>query len=214
VSRPTADRGDSFAALLGAPTPSAWVEDAVRDWPQLLLDHANCEKKAASTALSLMFTYPEDRPLTVALARLAREELRHFEQVLGAMSALGVPFARQRPGRYAQQLHRALRTSDPGRKLDLLLVSALIEARSAERFGLLAARLPAVLARLYSDLETSEARHFALYLDFARAAAPGEWRERLGVLAALEAQLATRPDRCLRFHSGPLETPPPPGDYS
>jgi tRNA 2-(methylsulfanyl)-N6-isopentenyladenosine37 hydroxylase len=204
MSRPGADPDGSPGALLGAPTPAAWVEAAVRGWPQLLLDHANCEKKAASTALSLMFTYPEDRTLTVALSRLAREELRHFEQVLRAMSALGVPFARQRPGRYAQQLHRALRTSDPGRKLDLLLVSALIEARSAERFGLLAPRLPAVLARLYRDLMASEARHFALYLGFARAAAPDEWRDRLGALAALEAQLATSPDRCLRFHSGPL----------
>ena len=204
ISWPETDPDESPAALLGAPTPAAWVEDAVRDWPQLLLDHANCEKKAASTALSLMFAYPEDRALTVALSRLAREELRHFEQVLRAMSALGVPFARQRPGRYAQQLHRALRTSDPGRKLDLLLVSALIEARSAERFGLLAPRLPAVLARLYGDLMASEARHFTLYLGFARAVAPGEWRDRLGVLAALEAELATSPDRWLRFHSGPL----------
>jgi tRNA 2-(methylsulfanyl)-N6-isopentenyladenosine37 hydroxylase len=210
VSRAAADSGESPAALLGAPTPPAWVEEAVRGWPQLLLDHVNCEKKAASTALSLMFTYPEDRVLTVALSRLAREELRHFEQVLRAMSALGVPFTRQRPGRYAQQLHRALRTSDPGRKLDLLLVSALIEARSAERFALLAPHLPAPLARLYADLGASETRHFALYLGFARAAAPGEWRQRLGELAALEAQLATTPDRCLRFHSGPLEAPQAP----
>ena len=204
MSRRAADPGESPAALLDAPTPPAWVEDAVRRWPELLRDHANCEKKAASTALALMFTYPEDRALALALSRLAREELRHFEQVLRAMSALGVPFARQRPGRYAQQLHRALRSGDPGRKLDLLLVSALIEARSAERFGLLAPRLPAALARLYRDLMGSEARHFALYLGFARATAPGEWRDRLATLAVLEAQLATSPDRCLRFHSGPL----------
>ena len=70
-----------------APTPAAWVEAAVAHWPELLIDHANCEKKAASTALALMFAYPEDRELCVALARLAREELRHFEQVLRAMRA-------------------------------------------------------------------------------------------------------------------------------
>jgi tRNA 2-(methylsulfanyl)-N6-isopentenyladenosine37 hydroxylase len=204
ISRPASDPEQSPGAVLGAPTPAAWVEDAVRGWRQLLLDHAHCEKKAASTALALMFAYPEDVALTVALSRLAREELRHFELVLRAMEGLGVPFARQRPGRYAQQLHRALRTSDPGRKLDLLLVSALIEARSAERFGLLAPRLPAALARLYAQLLTSEARHFGLYLAFARATAPDQWRQRLGTLAALEAQLATSPDRCLRFHSGPL----------
>ena len=174
-------------------------------WPELLIDHANCEKKAASTALALMFAYPEDRPLALALSRLAREELRHFEQVLRSMSALGVPFARQRPGRYAHALRSALRTSEPACKLDLLLISALIEARSAERFALLAPRLPAPLARLYGDLGASEARHYELYVGFAQASAPGHWRERLAALAAREAELATLPSRTLRFHSGPLQ---------
>jgi len=195
---------ESAAAILQAPTPPAWVEQALLHWRELLLDHANCEKKAASTALALMFTYPEDRPLALALARLAREELRHFEQVQRLMHTLGVAFARQRPGRYAQKLRAALRSSDPGRKLDLLLASALIEARSAERFALLAPRLPPPLARLYADLGSAEGRHFALYLDFARSTAPVEWRARLATLAAREAQLATEPDRALRFHSGPL----------
>ena len=190
-------------SILRAPTPPRWVEDAVGHLPELLLDHANCEKKAASSALALMFAYAEDRPLALALARLAREELRHFEQVVRAMSALGVGFARQRPGRYAQQLRRALRVSDPGRKLDLLLAAALIEARSAERFQLLAPRMPAPLARLYRELGTSEARHFELYTGFARGLAPAEWQARLGELAAREAELVTTPDRTLRFHSGP-----------
>ena len=189
--------------ILRAPTPAAWVEAAVAHWPELLIDHANCEKKAASTALALMFAYPEDRELCVALARLAREELRHFEQVLRAMRAADVSFTRQRPGRYAQQLRALTRTADPGRKLDLLLVGALIEARSAERFSLLAPRLPAPLARLYADLGSCEARHFELYVGFARAAAADEWRRRLEVLAAREAQLATTPEGVLRFHSGP-----------
>jgi tRNA-(ms[2]io[6]A)-hydroxylase len=180
------------------------VEDALANAPELLQDHANCEKKAASTALALMFAYPEDRALGAALSRLAREELRHFEQVIRAMTALGVPYARQRPGRYAQQLRRAARTSDPGRKLDLLLTGALIEARSAERFTLLAPRLAPPLARLYADLAGAEARHFMLYLEFARAAAPQDWQSRLETLATQEAQLATEPDETLRFHSGPL----------
>jgi tRNA-(ms[2]io[6]A)-hydroxylase len=195
---------DSRGSILCAPTPTAWVEDALAHLPELLQDHANCEKKAASTALALMFAYPEDRPLGAALARLAREELRHFEQVLRALTALGLPFARQRPGRYAQQLRRAACSSDPGRKLDLLLIGALIEARSAERFTLLAPHLSAPLARLYADLAGAEARHFVLYLGFARTAAPQEWRARLEALAAREAQLATEPDDTLRFHSGPL----------
>jgi tRNA 2-(methylsulfanyl)-N6-isopentenyladenosine37 hydroxylase len=191
------------ASILAAPTPPAWVEDAVSNLPQLLSDHANCEKKAASTALALMFAYPEDRALALALSRLAREELRHFERVLRAMETLGVPFIRQRPGRYAQALRGALRTSDPGRKLDLLLMSALIEARSAERFALLAPRVPPRLAPLYGELGISEARHFALYMGFA-SRIPAEWQARLALLAACEAELATAPDRALRFHSGPL----------
>ncbi len=192
--------------VLREATPRAWVEEAVQRWPELLTDHANCEKKAASTALALMFAYPEDRPLSVALARLAREELRHFEQVAKAMQALGVAFARQRPGRYAHALRSVLRTAEPGRKLDLLLMSALIEARSAERFALLAPRLPPALAALYGELGRSEARHYELYIGFAQAAAPREWQPRLTALALHEAQLATQPDRTLRFHSGPPAT--------
>jgi tRNA-(ms[2]io[6]A)-hydroxylase len=119
------------------------------------------------------------------------------------MRELGIPALRQRPGRYARELRRALRTTHPERKLDLLLAAALIEARSAERFRLLAPLLPPPLAPLYSRLAGSEARHFLQYLTLARAAAPAQWRVRLATLAALEARLATGPDRCLRFHSGP-----------
>ncbi len=190
--------------ILAAPTPRQWVEDALANWPELLLDHANCEKKAASTALALMFAYPEDRVLALALSRLAREELRHFEQVLRAMEAAGVPFRRQRPGRYAHELRAAMRSADPGRKLDLLLIGALIEARSAERFQLLAPHLPPPLGRLYGDLMLSEARHFELYVSFARALEPDGWRARLARLAAREAELICAPEGVLRFHSGPL----------
>ena len=195
---------ESAASILRAPTPPAWVEDALGHLPEILQDHANCEKKAASTALALMFAYPDDRALATALSRLAREELRHFEQVTRAMATLGVPYVRQSPGRYAQRLRGVLATSDPGRKLDLLLSGALIEARSAERFGLLAPRLPPPLARLYADLAGAEARHYTLYLGFARDAAPQQWATRLAALARHEAELATEPDVTLRFHSGPL----------
>ncbi|HTD12131.1 MAG TPA: tRNA isopentenyl-2-thiomethyl-A-37 hydroxylase MiaE [Steroidobacteraceae bacterium] len=198
-----ASAGAQSDEVLLAPTPAAWVTAAAVRWRELLIDHANCEKKAASTALALMFAYPEDRELTLTLSRLAREELRHFEQVVSLMNAQGVGFARQRPGRYAQKLRAALRTAEPQRKLDLLLMGALIEARSAERFRLLVAHLPRPLGPLYARLAGSEARHFAQYRDLARAAAPREWRARLATLAALEARLATSPDRTLRFHSGP-----------
>jgi len=189
-------------SILCAPTPAAWVEAAVARWPELLVDHAACEKKAASSALALIFAYPEDTQLALALSRLAREELKHFEQVQRAMIELKVGNVRLRPGRYAHELRCALRTTHAERKLDLLLSAALIEARSAERFMLLAGRLPSPLAALYSQLATCEARHFELYLNWARACAPEEWRHRLAQLASLEARLATAPDRELRFHSG------------
>jgi tRNA 2-(methylsulfanyl)-N6-isopentenyladenosine37 hydroxylase len=192
-----------MSAILRAATPQAWIDAAVARVPELLVDHANCEKKAASSAIALMFAYPEDRPLALALSRLAREELRHFEQVSRVMRELDVPLLHQRPGRYAQQLRRALRTTHAERKLDQLLAGALIEARSAERFTLLAPRLAAPLAALYAGLATAEARHFELYVEFARASAPDEWQARLAELAAHEAELATQPDTELRFHSGP-----------
>lgn len=192
--------------ILRAPTPQAWLDTAIQRWRDLLIDHANCEKKAASTALALMFSYPEDQALSLALARLAREELRHFEQVQKMMDTLAVRFERQEPGRYASGLRSRLRTADPGRKLDLLLAAALIEARSAERFRLLSPRLPKPLAQLYGQLEKAEARHFEVYLQLARDVAPHQWSERLGQLAEWESELATQADSTFRFHSGP---PPP-----
>jgi len=191
------------SCILRAPTPEAWVATAVERWRELLVDHANCEKKAASTALALMFAYPEDHALALALSRLAREELRHFEQVQKMMLTLGVDFERQQPGRYASGLRTVLSTSEPGRKLDLLLAGALIEARSSERFRLLSSRLQQPLGGFYTTLERSEARHFELYVNLARAAAPDRWQARLSALADREAELATQSDPVFRFHSGP-----------
>ena len=197
--------------ILLAATPAAWVEAACARWRQLLNDHAQCEKKAASSALALMFAYPQDARLAAQMSRLAREELRHFEQVQKLMTAQQVPFERQRPGRYAAGLRTALRTADPGRKLDLLLTGALIEARSCERFRLLAPRLPAEVGSFYGQLARSEARHFEQYLELARQSAPAHWEGRLRELAAHEAQLATAPDTQLRFHSGPPPAAGAPG---
>ena len=191
-------------SILQAITPRAWVDAALDDLPTLLVDHANCEKKAASTAMALIFAYPEDRALSVALSRLAREELKHFEQVERLMKRLDVPYQRMTPGRYASELRKLVRTHEPKRKLDLMIVHALIEARSCERFRLLAKRLPEPVAILYEQLERSEARHFELYLDFAgREYDADEITARLELLAAREAELATMSDRELRFHSGP-----------
>jgi len=197
-------------------TAQSWADLAVLQWRELLIDHANCEKKAASTALSIVFAYPDDAELAAAMSRIAREELRHFEQVQRLIVSLGVPFVRQKPGRYAGALRALMRTSAPYRKLDLLLTGALIEARSCERFALLAPRFGPgaeapelhAIGQLYSQLERSEARHFELYLLLARSRFPHCWEARLRELAAGEASLATAPDPQFRFHSGtPAQTP-------
>jgi len=173
--------------------------------PELLLDHANCEKKAASTALSMMFAYADDFRLTRQLSRLAREELRHFEQVQRHLELADVRFRRLRPSRYAEGLRAKVSADEPARRLDLLLCGALIEARSCERFAGLVPRLPEPLAGFYRGLEASESRHFLVYLELAREHAVAhdlDLDARLDALAEAEGDLATAPDRQFRFHSG------------
>ena len=190
-------------SVLLAPTPTRWYEVAVERWRELLVDHANCEKKAASTALSLIFTYSADMQLTDRLSRLAREELRHFEQVQKYMRELDVPFARLSPSRYGEGLRRVIHKHEPRRLVDLLLLGALIEARSCERFIGLSSRLSAPLADFYGGLAHSEARHQGLYLRLVETRAEEmDWRKRLQEIAEVEAELATSPDPQFRFHSG------------
>jgi tRNA 2-(methylsulfanyl)-N6-isopentenyladenosine37 hydroxylase len=188
-------------AILRAPTDPRWFTLAVERWQDLLLDHANCEKKAASTALALMFAYPEDFDLAERMSRLAREELRHFELVQQRMKALGVPFRRLSPSRYAEGLRKALRRTQQERCVDLLLAGALIEARSHERFVGLVPLLGEPLGPFYESLSAAESRHAGLYLRLAERR--GERvQERLAELAAIEAELAVTPDEEFRFHSG------------
>lgn len=187
--------------ILRAPTDPSWFAVAGERWGELLLDHANCEKKAASTALSLMFSYPEDFDLANRMSKLAREELRHFELVQQKMTELGVEFRRLSPSRYAEGLRRVLRRTEPERCVDLLLCGALIEARSHERFMGLIERLGEPLAGFYAALAASEARHAGLYLRLAEKRG-SDVRARLEQLAAVEAELATSPDGEFRFHSG------------
>jgi tRNA-(ms[2]io[6]A)-hydroxylase len=192
--------------LLQADTSPAWVDRAVQELPTLLLDHASCEKKAASTALSLMFRYPHMESLSWRMSRLAREELRHFEQVQKILSQRGIVFQALKPSRYAEGLRKHLRTRDPARLMDLLVVGAFIEARSCERFSLLAPRLDAELGKFYSGLLAAEARHFRQYLGLAADldADPdaGAVRERIEFFGSIEARLCTDPDTQFRFHSG------------
>lgn len=192
--------------LLAAATPPAWVKRACEAPDILLIDHANCEKKAASTALALMFAYAEDLELTDKLSRLAREELRHYEQVAKLLGTLKVAPQRLAPGRYAARLRRLVSTAEPRREVDLMVCGAFIEARSCERFALLAETIGPPLAPLFSGLHAAEARHYEMYLGLAKRAARRagvDLGARVVAFAAMEAELITSPDPLFRFHSGP-----------
>jgi tRNA-(ms[2]io[6]A)-hydroxylase len=195
--------------LLRVATPAEWVAAACGARDLLLIDHANCEKKAASTALALMFAYAEDLELAGRMSRLAREELRHYEQVAKLIEALGVVPQRLAPGRYAERLRKLVAKTEPLRELDLMICGAFIEARSCERFGALSPAIGAPLGDLFQGLHSAEARHHKVYLDLARRAAkragvsPAAMADRVAEFAALEAELIMQPDPVFRFHSGP-----------
>jgi len=189
--------------FLACPTPRAWVDWALENPETMLVDHANCEKKAASTALNLMYRYVEHHKLLNRLSRLAREELRHFEQVIAIMNKRQVAYPQIAAARYAGELRKPVRTHEPGKLVDTLIVGAIIEARSCERFACIAPELDAELAAFYLSLLKSESRHFADYLKLAEEVGSAqEVARRLPVFLELERGLIESPDSEFRFHSG------------
>lgn len=189
--------------FLHCETPDTWVKNALDNQALLLLDHANCEKKAASTAINLMFRYVGDFDMMNKMSRLAREELRHYEQVMAIMEARGVAYEQITPGRYAGELRKLVRTSEPGRYIDTLIVGAIIEARSCERFAKLAPYLDEELQKFYLSLLKSESRHYEDYLTLAKRAAEGnDISVRVQEFLALEKTLVEGVDEEFRFHSG------------
>ncbi len=178
---------------LAAPSSATWLDAAIERPDLVLIDHAHCERKAAGTALQLMFRYPSDEVLGAALSALAREELEHFEQVLRLLQARGIPLRPLPAPAYGATLTAAVRRGAPERMLDAFLVAGLIEARSHERMALLAAHSPdSELQDLYGALLTSEARHFGLYWLLAEERfGRGPTVARLEELAAVEVQALT-----------------------
>jgi tRNA-(ms[2]io[6]A)-hydroxylase len=188
------------------PTHPSWLPAARAALDTILLDHAHCEKKAASTAVGFLFKYPEAPRLCDTMSRVAREELVHFERVLGELARRGIPFRKLVPSGYGAGLYRFVRSWQPAKQVDELLVSALIEARSCERFALLADALdhddPA-LASLYRELGPAEARHTELYLELACEVMPrAEVMARYAELAEREAQVVHAPGVPVRLHAG------------
>lgn len=198
---------EELLAFLPCATPDGWIEQALRHPEELLIDHANCEKKAASTALNLMFRYIDKPELLQKMSRLAREELRHFEQVTALMQKRGVVYRGLSASQYAQRLRQHVRTVEPGRLVDTLIVGAFIEARSCERFARLAPHLDQELGDFYRSLLKSEARHYQDYLKLARAYADGPIDARIAFFAEAEAAAMVEDDQEFRFHSGVASVP-------
>jgi len=188
--------------FLKCETPQSWLDQVDSLLPTLLIDHANCEKKAASTALNLMYRYADKPDMMQRLSKLAREELRHFEQVLSIMRKRDIEYEHISASRYAGGLRDGVRKQEPGRLLDILLVSTIIEARSCERFEKLVPVLDNELADFYASLLKSEARHASLYWDLAQEYAVESIDERLDFLMDTECQLIASDDDDFRFHSG------------
>lgn len=193
--------------FLHAPTPDAWQKEALNHLPELLVDHANCEKKAASNAISLIYRYVEHTQLLQKMSRLAREELRHFEQVVDLMTKQGIEYVQLSPSRYAAGLHRLISKQEPYRLIDSLVCGAVVEARSCERFAVLIPVLPEAIGQFYNSLLKSEARHFQDYLALAENLAESspqdiDVSERVDLFLQADAELISTADSEFRFHSG------------
>ncbi len=188
---------------LHTPSPERWLRQVMAGLDELLIDHAHCEKKAAATAMNLLFAYVENVPVCRAMTEIVQEELSHFHLVLDVLARRGVQFRRLRPSRYADRLRSLVRKTEPQRAVDRLLIAALIEARSCERFALLRDCLPdAELAAFFGGLFESEARHHSTYVRLAKEFAPEETvRTRLEQLAAAEAAIIAEGDDVPRMHS-------------
>ena len=190
--------------FLGSRTPDAWIGAAPRHQDILLVDHKNCEYKAASNAINLMAKYHIRDALANAMSRLAREELAHYERVMKIIRKRGIPLLPLSASRYAAGLRQLIRRNEPGMMTDILLISAFIEARSCERFGALAPHLDAELNAFYSGLLKSEVRHYQGYIKLAHLYGdPADIARRIEIIRPVEQALIADPDTDFRFHSGP-----------
>ena len=196
----------SYENILLTRTSPLWAQQALKSLDLLLIDHANCEKKAAAAAMSLLFSYTHYISIQRTMSRLAREELRHYEHVLTCMNKRNITYRNLSASPYAEKLQKHVRSSGIDRLIDRLVVGAFIEARSCERFSTLITPLQTVdedLSRFYQRLWRSEARHFHDYLKLAYTIAPQESvHERIDAFAKIEGHAITTPDTALRFHSG------------
>ncbi|MBS1912700.1 MAG: tRNA-(ms[2]io[6]A)-hydroxylase [Bacteroidetes bacterium] len=176
---------------LKVPSQPSWIEAARADLDRVLLDHAHCEKKAAVNAMALVSRYPGCEMLVREMIALATEEMEHFGMVYSLLRERGVDLERDPGDPYVQALHREVHQNEPQRMMDLLLVAALVEARSCERFSVLSKHVPdESLREFYRSLLASEAGHYRTFYDIACEYYPErDVRARLDALAAREAEI-------------------------
>lgn len=197
------DRPKQTIKFLKTPTSEAWIAQALANMDTILLDHAQCERKAAGTAIQMMSRYPSSDRLVRELTAIAQEELSHYEQVNQWLDRRGIPLQPVTPPPYGAGLKKLVRRQEPDRMLDLLLVSALIEARSHERLGLLGEHCPDPhLAKFYRSLMASEARHYGSYWLLAMEYFDADLvHERLSELAEQESEILSTLHPEPRVHS-------------
>lgn len=191
-----------IAEFLPCETPDEWIAEALKNQEVLLIDHANCEKKAATTAMNLLYKHIDREDLLKKMSQLAREELLHFEQVVNIMKERDISYRHVSSSRYASGLREMVRKGGVDELIDVLIVGAFIEARSCERFAKLAPFLDEKLARFYRSLLKSEGRHYQDYLTLAQQYADSPIDDRVAEFRAMEHRLIVEPDPEFRFHSG------------
>jgi tRNA-(ms[2]io[6]A)-hydroxylase len=188
---------------LQSASDARWLAHAEASIDEILIDHAHCEKKAAGVAMNLLFSYVDHVALARAMTEIVVEELEHFRLVLDLLERRGIRFRKLSPSSYGARLHGSIRKEEPAKAVDRLLVAGLIEARSCERFSLLADHVSdPELRDFYRSLFESEARHHSTYVRLACDFAPEDAvRDRLRWLAAEEAAIIARGDPFPRMHS-------------
>ncbi len=180
-------------------TTQDWIDLAISNPMEILLDHAHCERKAAGVALQLMFRYVSEPGVSEVLSPLAREELEHFERVLSILNTRGKKLQKLPSPPYGAILAKNICKDEPLRMLDSFLVAGLIEARSHERMKLLSIHSPDIeLRNLYADLLKSEARHFGVYWKLA-----DERFDRNILTSRLEELAKVESDALLEMHHEP-----------
>ena len=193
---------DEILEFLACETPPEWIDCALKNQSALLIDHANCEKKAAPTAMKLLYRHTSKTQLLRKMSQLVREEILHFQQVVEILSDRGINYVRIAPSRYANHLGQLIRKDEENQLIDTLIVGAFIEARSCERFSLLAPVLDRQLQKFYRGLLKSETRHFKDYLDLAHRYSKSDISDRVQQFRSVEEELIISTDSIFRFHSG------------